>query len=197
LRRAAGLGWFLTLLPLVPIVFYAKYSYWEGGYCWGPRYLVPSLAFWVLPLAFISWSSRVARRLVLPAITVAAAFQMLGVSVSFLECQVDRGYYSDGFRYDLGYSAASETLDVLGHYVAESVGGRFLTEPEGLGFDRWFFFLRKAGLSSAGLGSVILACVAMLSVTLILLVQAIRRLRDEEETSPLTREASHPITTHA
>ncbi|MFZ0539430.1 MAG: hypothetical protein WAM47_21375, partial [Candidatus Sulfotelmatobacter sp.] len=37
-------------LPLLYLFFFARYTQWEGGYCVGPRYLVPSIALLCLGL---------------------------------------------------------------------------------------------------------------------------------------------------
>jgi hypothetical protein len=79
-----------------------------------------------------------------------------------MECQVGRGYYSSGFIYDLGYSAFHQHLAVFVHYLGEAFRGNFLREAEGLGFDRWFFFLRKCGFSA----SLLTVAVAILCLLL-------------------------------
>jgi hypothetical protein len=152
LRRSRTAIW-LLLLPLAALALYSKYSYWEGGYSWGPRYLVPALPFWILPLAFLDLRGAVLRSSLAAVVLFSAAFQALGVSVSFLECQVERGYYAPGFRYDLGYSALAETASVFAHYLGEALRGNFLSEPQGQGFDRWFFVLAKEGVDGETLGA--------------------------------------------
>ena len=45
------------LTPLVYLFFFARYTQWEGGYCFGPRYLVP-----VIPLLALGFGPLLARR---------------------------------------------------------------------------------------------------------------------------------------
>jgi len=162
LARTGLRGLTILLLPVLAVFFYSKYNYWEGGYSWGPRYLVPAAACWVLPLAFRECDSPAERWATRGAAAFGAALQALGVSVSFLECQVGRGYYSPGFIYDLRYSSLEAHLAVFAHYLGEAFRGNLLREQEGLGFDRWFFFLRKSGFSGPLLAlAVSLLCLAL------------------------------------
>ena len=191
LRTRAGV-WtrLLVVLPVVPLVFYARYSYWEGGYSFGPRFLGPTIAFWILPLAFLNtrrWSVR------LPfcaAVAASFALEALGTSVSFLECQVNRGYYDSGFRYDLGYSAWSETASVFAHYVREALAGRLLAEPEGLGFERWFFFLTKSGFPSLWSALTLAGLAVVLSLSGLALVRVWRANGEEIDGAGLPQAAS-------
>ena len=49
-RRDRGLATVAVLLPLADLLFFCKYSQWEGGYCVGPRYIVPALVLLCLGL---------------------------------------------------------------------------------------------------------------------------------------------------
>jgi len=64
------------------LLFGAWYG-WSGGWCWGPRFLVPEIPLWLLPIAF--WSTRwltQARRLALVVLTlIIIALQIPGVLV--------------------------------------------------------------------------------------------------------------------
>jgi 4-amino-4-deoxy-L-arabinose transferase-like glycosyltransferase len=42
---------FITLSTITLIVGYAKWYMWEGGWCWGPRFLVPVIPLLIIPLA--------------------------------------------------------------------------------------------------------------------------------------------------
>ena len=148
-ERCGVAALFVIAMPLVPLAFFANFIYWEGGYSWGPRYLLPSIALWVLPLAFVESPGRPFRVVTRAAAATGFAVQLLGISVSFLECQVARGYYTSEFRYDLDYSALPATWDVFSKYAATLGSSAFLAEKQGLGFDRWFFFLAKDGFPPA------------------------------------------------
>ncbi|MBN1442042.1 MAG: hypothetical protein JXA90_04995 [Planctomycetes bacterium] len=194
IRRTRTLGVFLLLVPCVPLLFYASYSYWEGGHCWGPRFLVPAIGFWILPLAFLQTAGPLARGAAIVAALFSCLLQALGVSVSFLECQVPSslfqpGYYHDGHVYNMGYSAIAETLTVFLHYWNEAVsGGRFLAESEGLGFDRWFFFLSKSGFSVVYLVLAVTTLMALLGICVFVLGRALALLREEYVTARRPRQ---------
>ncbi|MGE5357696.1 MAG: hypothetical protein ACM3NQ_01675 [Bacteroidales bacterium] len=86
-RPAAVLfgGIFLTML-----VFYAQLGNWVGGRSYGPRYLVPTLPFLVIPVAW--WLCGVRRRR-LPSLAIAicalsVAVQLPGVLVDFAKVSV-------------------------------------------------------------------------------------------------------------
>ncbi len=50
-RRAPELFWTGALgLPCL-LLLYARWWSWEGGWCWGPRFLLPALPFFVIALA--------------------------------------------------------------------------------------------------------------------------------------------------
>jgi hypothetical protein len=171
-------GWrasWLLVVPLVPLLFYSKFSYWEGAYSWGPRYLVPVIPFWIAPLAFLSPASRPARAVYVFVAAFSAGLTLLGVSVSFLECQVDRGYYLPGFRYNLDYSLIATTLDVNLQYARAALDGRFLAEPVGLGFDRWWFLLAKCGFDSTAIATAVAALGLLLAGAACGLARALRR----------------------
>lgn len=50
-RRNRPLTAALTVLPVLRVLFYARWWVWHGGVCWGPRYLEPAAALLALPAA--------------------------------------------------------------------------------------------------------------------------------------------------
>jgi len=72
--------------------------------------------------------------------------QSIGIATSFLEDQYASGYYDRQFNYRLTYAPLYSQSPLLWHYVVGSVSG-MPPSPLGTGFDRWFLFLRKAGVS--------------------------------------------------
>jgi hypothetical protein len=52
LRRQRVAARFVLAVTLVAFLFNGMLGFWDGGWCWGPRYLVPTIAFWLLPAAF-------------------------------------------------------------------------------------------------------------------------------------------------
>lgn len=80
---------------LVNLVVFGSYMYWEGGYCFGPRHLLPIVPLLLLPLAVGPAPSR---RALLACVAVGLPLQLLGVSVNFLEDQ-GLGPRNDRERY--------------------------------------------------------------------------------------------------
>ncbi len=62
----------------------AAWHSWEGGWCWGPRFLVPVIPLWLLPVAFLheSWQSRKLRWAIAIAVVFSAFTQIPGVLVA-------------------------------------------------------------------------------------------------------------------
>jgi hypothetical protein len=57
---------------------------WQGGWCWGPRFLVPLIPLWLLPAAFLfdCWQSRKLRFMIALTVIVSAVTQIPGVLVA-------------------------------------------------------------------------------------------------------------------
>jgi hypothetical protein len=73
---------FTTILGAY-LLLHAGWWSWYGGWSWGPRFLVPTLPFLVLPLGAL-WSGGIARRGGFVALTVISIFvQFLGVVIDF------------------------------------------------------------------------------------------------------------------
>jgi len=177
-RRNRGLATLAVLFPLVDLFFFAKYSQWEGGYCVGPRYLVPALVFLCLGLGpALTEPERAATqqrpRSKLKAIAVALLIlgtmvQALSLATSFMEDQVPRGrYYGANWTYRLDYSLSGPVR----------LFWKYLTSPQparlGLGWDRWFVFLAKAGVSRATLAFFGAVIIAGLSISLLGLAKSL------------------------
>jgi len=62
----------------------AAWHQWEGGWCWGPRFLVPLIPLWLLPAAFLyeSWRSGKLRWAIATVVIVSAVTQIPGVLVA-------------------------------------------------------------------------------------------------------------------
>jgi hypothetical protein len=142
-QRNRGLAALAVLMPLTELLFYAKYSQWEGGYCVGPRYLVPGVVLLCLGLgpaliAHRPWVKPLAALLFVAGFLV----QSLSLATSFMQDQVPRGrYYDANWNYQMSYSL-SGPVHLFFRYLASSEPAKL-----GLGWDRWFVFLAKAGVS--------------------------------------------------
>ncbi|RMG09093.1 MAG: hypothetical protein D6731_20475, partial [Planctomycetota bacterium] len=75
-------GW--LALVLGPLLFFGAFAYWEGGYCFGPRHLVPFLPAALLPLA-VGPPPR--RAPLFACAALGALVSLLGASVSYMEDQ--------------------------------------------------------------------------------------------------------------
>lgn len=146
-RMDKGLAFVAGATPLVYLFFYARYTQWEGGYCFGPRYLVPSLSLLCLGLGPMladawprknSWVLRVALGLFVFGLFV----QTVGMATSFLEDQAGGNYYDDQFNYRMSYNPLASQTQLLEHYVSDTTPA-----PIGRGFDRWFIYLAKFGVA--------------------------------------------------
>ena len=150
-RRDPGLGVLAGLAPMVYLLFYAKYTQWEGGYCFGPRYLLPVIPLLALGLgSMLAESGRSVRRLAIGLFVAGFLVQAVGMSTSFLEDQARGGYYDQQWNYEMSYSPLASQGRRLLHYVTTDAPA-----PIGLGFDRWFVFLSKGGVATATIAAAL------------------------------------------
>ncbi len=71
---------------LVHLLLYGKWFMWHGGYAWGPRFMVPTLPFFVIGMApVIEWATESIwwRRGFLVLASLSGMIQILGLSVHF------------------------------------------------------------------------------------------------------------------
>jgi hypothetical protein len=152
-RRDRGLATIATISLPLTLGFYARYTQWEGGYCFGPRYLLPALVLLSLALGPMLAEAGQSTRVVAIFLFVAGvAVQVVGLATSFLEAEVGHGYYSQQFDYRLAYNALAIQVELFFKYLGSHEPVRI-----GLGFDRWFVFLGKAGVSHTTLWALGLA----------------------------------------
>lgn len=128
-------------LPVTYLLFYMSYTQWEGGYCPGPRYLLPFLCVTCLALGPLleSGEGRV-RRILCGLAGLGLVVQAITYGTSFLEDQVTGAYYDASFSYRMSYDPIVSQGARLIAYITGKPGGL------GLGFDRWFVFLHQLGV---------------------------------------------------
>ncbi len=167
-RRDRGLATLAMLLPLADLLFFAKYSQWEGGYCVGPRYMVPALVPLCLGLGpVLSKGSAHIKALAVVLLAAGALVQGISLATSFMEDQAPRGHYYDAnWTYRLDYSLAGQ-VRLFFKYLGSSEPARL-----GLGWDRWFVFLAKGGISRATLAMLAAAMAAGLGISILALVKS-------------------------
>lgn len=165
-RRNRALTVLAAAAPLGNLLLYSFRTQWEGSYCYGPRYLLPSLMLFCLPIAALLSDARLSSE---PAsqpgtrqepplrlrtlgwlrpvfwITVISGFavQAVGLSTNILEDMVRNHYYNANWDYQMSYSAISGQLRLTWKYLHVAPAG------VGLGWDRWFVLLRSAGANPA------------------------------------------------
>lgn len=158
------------LLPLVYLLFFARYSQWEGGYCVGPRYMVPSIVLLCLGLGpMLAEGTTRVKRIAFCLLGLGVLVQCVSLATSFMEDQAPRGrYYDANWTYRLSYSLAGQ-IDLLWKYLTSSEPARL-----GLGWDRWFVFLHKGGVSTATLAVLGIMMLAGLVISLAGLTKNVR-----------------------
>ena len=173
LERGAALV--AVLLPLTCLFFFARYTQWEGGYCVGPRYILPSIVLLCLALGPMlgEGAARIRtarlRKIALVLFGLGAFVQCVSLATSFMEDQVPRGrYYDANWTYRLGYSLSGQ-IHLFWKYLTSGEPARL-----GLGWDRWFVFLHKGGVSAATLAVLGLMMLAGLGISLAGLARSVR-----------------------
>ena len=149
-RIDRGLAFVCAALPVVYLLFYMQYTQWEGGYCTGPRYMLPSTIVCCLALApLLRSNSRAFRKSILALALIGFAVQIISYSTSFLEDEVGgHRYYDQNFDYRMTYNPMVSQTQRLFTYLSGKPA------PLGLGFDRWFVFLHKLGIGTGTLVAI-------------------------------------------
>jgi len=173
LRRDRAVAIVSAGLPLLYLLFYMRYTQWEGGICPGPRYLLPSLIVTCLAVGpLVESGQRHFRRWLLVLTAAGLAVQIITYSTSFLEDQaVTTGAYYDA---KLDYRMSYDPLVSQTKKLIEYINGKPATV--GLGFDRWFVFLHKMGV--AVYTEILIAAIPIL--LLFLSLSRMRRLLIQE-----------------
>lgn len=172
-RKDRGLATVAAMTLTVYLIFFVPYTQWEGGYCVGPRYVVPTLGLLCIALAPMIGDMSKRTRVAAIALTIlGAAVQIISIATSFMESQVPAGvYYNSNWTYQLSYSLWSQ-VRVLAHHLTNRAPARL-----GLGFDRWFVFLAKAGVSH----TTLLGMFCVMAIGAILSAEALRRTLKQSE----------------
>ena len=173
-RLDKGLAVVAGGLPIVYLLFYATFTQWEGGFCVGPRYLVPAISVLCLGLGPVLQNARAWVRRAAVALFVAGFLvQAINMATSFLEDQANGRYYDVKYNYRMDYSPLVSMTRQLIHYVISPSPA-----APGLGFDRWFVFLHKAGVRSGTVSVLLLAELIGLVLSVALLARAARNSRE-------------------
>jgi hypothetical protein len=142
-KRNVGLAIVAGGTPVIYLLFFARYTQWEGGYCVGPRYLVPVIALLGLGLGpVLADATPPIRKLALVLFAAGMLVQIISVGTSFMEDQTTGKYYDPQWNYRMDYSSIKGQTGLLLHYLGSSKPARM-----NFGHDRWFVFLAKGGVS--------------------------------------------------
>jgi hypothetical protein len=142
-QRRRALAIVAGVTPVVYLLFFAHYTQWEGGFCVGPRYLVPAIALLCLGLGpILETGSRRTQRAAWALLFAGLFVQLTGMATSFLEDQANGSYYDAGWNLRMTDTPLLSQTRLWMHYAAAPVAA-----PIGRGFDRWFVFLGKTGIS--------------------------------------------------
>ena len=158
-RQNRGLGVLCVAAPIVNLFMYSLRTQWEGGYCYGPRYMVPSLILLTLPCATLFQGLSPRMRWIL-WITAIAGFvvQALGLATNIVEDMVVNHYFIGNWDYRMGYSPIAGQIRLVWKYLHAKPAAL------GLGWDRWFVFLHAAGANSIPL-AVLALCFLLGALT--------------------------------
>lgn len=141
-RRNRALTVLSAAAPVANLILYSFRTQWEGSYCYGPRYLLPSLVLLCFPIAALYQDSPRWLRPVFWTTTITGFLvQAIGLSTNIMEDMVLNHYYVGNWDYRMSYSPITGQLRLIWKYLHVSPAG------QGLGWDRWFVFLRDAGAS--------------------------------------------------
>jgi len=87
-KRNWAAAFMVFLMFIVTLLFHAKWFAWTGGWCWGPRLIVPALLIMHVPLVdFVAtiFSSRIKRALLIILLVPSLAIQALGTLLVYQE----------------------------------------------------------------------------------------------------------------
>jgi hypothetical protein len=115
LALAAGLGWrrfhaarpleswFVALSTAALLALYARWQMWDGGWCWGPRFLLPLVPLLLLPIASLmdTLRSRPAQIALAGLAALSALVALGGVSVNYADFHSWVGAYSAAHANEL------------------------------------------------------------------------------------------------
>jgi hypothetical protein len=119
-RRDRAATALLVGLMAARVLLYARWSYWEGGVAWGPRFLMPAVGpFSLLAVYAVSRIPRLRLGLRVPAVAATVALVVLGVVVNVASVWV--GYAASW--NDLVRTAPPDQRAARAHAYVHSVGG--------------------------------------------------------------------------
>lgn len=165
------------------LLFYSSWQHYEGGWCFGPRFLLPVTPFLVLPIVFFPLRATV----LAPLAIFGAGISLLGLSVNFLGVAQAEGYYlhlTDAMQkltYNIWHSPLPAHIAALFDCVKDLWSGVEFEKKPGHGLNFWWAFAAKEGISGMTILSIAGTWVALIVLGLVLLrSQSPQNDREEE-----------------
>jgi hypothetical protein len=158
-KRDRGLATIAAGIPLAFLFFFSRYSHVEGGYSFGPRYMVPAIAAMSLGLGpMLATGKRWVWKLAVVLFLAGFVIQGVGMATNFIEDMTTGAYYDANWAYRTDYSPIPRMSKQLYFYLTSSSPA-----PLGRGFDRWFVFLAKAGVKRGTIATILICEIAGLA----------------------------------
>lgn len=141
-RFSKGLTIVASGLPIVYLLFFSKFMQWEGGYCYGPRFLVPALVAATLGLGpYFAQPGRSHRIGAYLLFCFGFLVQFLGLAVNYLQTEFNGTYYDRLYNYQFSFLGPLAQAKLLVHTIVDHPPASI-----GNGFDRWWIFFADAGI---------------------------------------------------
>ncbi len=127
------------------VLVFSAWQHYEGGWCFGPRFLVPVIPFLLMPLAL----DPIRRWWTGTALAVGIAVNIVAISVNFLGPAVEGDYYRNlrdpdaPLEYNALHNPFPEHLSRGAEAWTELLAGRVAQGEPGTGLDFWWSFALK------------------------------------------------------
>ncbi len=89
-RKNRNMGFWISGIFLIHLLLYSGWACWEGGWCWGPRNLIPAIPFLFIPILFLLKGLTHQKRVVWDSLLVLG---FVGLGVQFLGMVFPYGSY--------------------------------------------------------------------------------------------------------
>ena len=160
-RRYRSQLWLITALVVYTLVVYSHWWAWHGGWCWGPRFLVPVIPLLMLPgLAVAEQARRWLKALTVVLATVGFVVQMGAVLINYTAVY---DYWIKIGKLDWAEAGIEHFSPVTTHLRAA-----LATHPSH--YDLWLIQAWRVSPAVGGITLVILAACLVLAARHILML---------------------------
>ncbi|MFB3895515.1 MAG: ArnT family glycosyltransferase [bacterium] len=101
------------VIILLHILIYSSWYAWEGGWCWGPRNLVPIIPILILPIGYLLKKNKWVLYPAIGLLFCGIVIQFLGISYPFniyIQSMIDRGVSFQDLLFNRSYNPISANL---------------------------------------------------------------------------------------